>query len=186
MTLQRFLLSAGLDKKDRYQMNDSPAAQPLDHNLFRKALSRFPTGVGVATTVSASGQPRGMTISSFNSVSMTPPLILWSIGLEAACFEDFRQADKFAVNILSAHQAEVSQTFASAQEDRFTAVDWSLSAFGVPLIHGAAAIFECQVWARYPGGDHDIIVGEVRHLTDNDKTPLLYGLGRLTSFPLEG
>ena len=83
-------------------MNDSPAAQPLDHNLFRKALSRFPTGVGVATTVSASGQPRGMTISSFNSVSMTPPLILWSIGLEAACFEDFKTADKFAVNILSA------------------------------------------------------------------------------------
>ena len=166
-------------------MNNSHQTEPLDQNLFRKALSRFPTGVAVATTVSASGQPRGMTISSFNSVSMNPPLILWSIGLEAACLEDFKTADRFAVNILSATQAEISQKFAAAQNDRFATIDWSLSAFGVPLIHGAAAILECQVWARYPGGDHEIMVGKVCHLTDNEQTPLLYGLGRLTSFPSE-
>ena len=164
-------------------MNDSRPAEPLNQNLFRKALSRFPTGVAVATTVSAGGQPKGMTISSFNSVSMNPPLILWSIGLEAACLEDFRQADRFAVNILSATQAEISQKFAAAQNDRFATIDWSLSAFGLPLIHGASAMLECQVWNRYPGGDHEIIVGEVCHFTDNEKTPLLYGLGRLTSFP---
>ena len=166
-------------------MNDSLSSEPLDQNLFRKALSRFPTGVAVATTVSADGQPKGMTISSFNSVSMTPPLILWSIGLEAACLEDFREADRFAVNILSAEQAGISQKFAAAQNNRFATIDWSLSAFGLPLIHGAAALLECQVWARYPGGDHEIIVGKVCHLTDNEKTPLLYGLGRLTSFPSE-
>ena len=166
-------------------MNDSLSSEPLDQNLFRKALSRFPTGVAVATTVSADGQPKGMTISSFNSVSMTPPLILWSIGLEAACLEDFREADRFAVNILSAEQAGISQKFAAAQNNRFATIDWSLSAFGLPLIHGAAALLECQVWARYPGGDHEIIVGKVCHLTDNEKMPLLYGLGRLTSFPSE-
>ena len=166
-------------------MNDSLSSEPLDQNLFRKALSRFPTGVAVATTVSADGQPKGMTISSFNSVSMTPPLILWSIGLEAACLEDFREADRFAVNILSAEQAGISQKFAAAQNNRFATIDWSLSAFGLPLIHGAAALLECQVWARYPGGDHEIIVGQVCHVTDNEKMPLLYGLGRLTSFPSE-
>ena len=164
-------------------MNNSPQEKPLNQNLFRKALSCFPTGVAVATTVSANGQPRGLTISSFNSVSMNPPLILWSIGLEAACVEDFRQADRFAINILSATQVDISRKFAAAQEDRFATIDWSLSAFGLPLIHGISASLECQIWARYPGGDHEIIVGEVCHLIGNEKTPLLYGLGRLTSFP---
>ena len=161
-------------------MNNSPAS---GQNLFR---SLVPLSIGMCGhNRSASGQPRGMTISSFNSVSMNPPLILWSIGLEAACLEDFKTADRFAVNILSATQAEISQKFAAAQNDRFATIDWSLSAFGVPLIRGAAAILECQVWARYPGGDHEIIVGKVCHLTDNEQTPLLYGLGRLTSFPSE-
>lgn len=164
-------------------MHNRPSADPFDQTLFRKALSRFPTGVAVATTLSDSGQPKGMTISSFNSVSMTPPLILWSIGLEAACLGDFRQADRFAINILSAQQADISQQFAAAQPNRFADADWHLSDFGLPLIDGASAVLECTVWNRYPGGDHEIIVGEVRHLAEHDRMPLLYGLGRLTAFP---
>ena len=166
-------------------MDNRLPAKPFDGTTFRKALSRFPTGVAVATLLSESGQPKGMTISSFNSVSMEPPLILWSIGLEAACFADFRQADKFAINILSAEQTDISQQFASAQEDRFAGLEWQLSDFGLPLIHGTTASLECTVWNRYAGGDHEIIVGEVHHLTQQDKTPLLYGLGQLTSFPSE-
>ncbi len=166
-------------------MHNRPPAEPFDHASFRQALSRFPTGVAVATTVSGDGQPKGMTISSFNSVSMDPPLILWSIGLEAACFDTFRQADKFAINILSAAQADISGQFAAAQDDRFTGIHWQLSGFGLPLITGAAAHLECSVWRRYAGGDHEIMVGEVQHLAATDQTPLLYGLGRLTSFPSE-
>ena len=164
-------------------MHIRTAAEPLDKTAFRTALSHFPTGVAVATTVSADGQPKGMTISSFNSVSMDPPLILWSIGLEAACFDDFRQADKFAINILAADQASISQQFAAAKDDRFASIDWQLSGAGLPLIEGTAAVLECSVWNRYAGGDHEIIVGEVHQLAQQDKMPLLYGLGRLTSFP---
>ena len=90
-------------------MHTQPDIKNFDQSAFRKALSCFPTGVGVATIVSADGQPHGMTISSFNSVSMNPPLILWSIGLEAACLDDFRQAEAFAINILAADQKPISQ-----------------------------------------------------------------------------
>lgn len=164
-------------------MQKHPTTEPFEQIAFRKALSRFPTGVAVATTLSASGKPKGMTISSFNSVSMDPPLILWSIGLEATCLDDFRQASSFAINILADDQAAISQQFASAQEDRFAAVDWHSSSLGMPLINGAAATLDCNVWSRYPGGDHEIIIGEVIYLADAEKTPLLYGLGRLVSFP---
>ena len=166
-------------------MTSQPMSNSFDQNAFRKALSCFPTGVGVATTISTDGQPQGMTISSFNSVSMNPPLILWSIGLEAACLDDFRQAEKFAVNILTAEQKAVSQQFAQTKRDRFIELDWHLSSSVLPLLGGAAATFSCTVWNRYPGGDHEIIVGEVFELTFSDKTPLVYGLGQLKSFPAD-
>ena len=166
-------------------MHTQPDIKPFDRSAFRRALSCFPTGVGVATIMSADGQPHGMTISSFNSVSMNPPLILWSIGLEAACIDDFRQADTFAINILAADQKPISQQFAQAKQDRFSGLNWHLSPTGLPLLDGAAATLSCKVWNRYPGGDHEIIVGEVYELTCSDKTPLLYGLGQLTSFPKE-
>ena len=164
-------------------MHIQPILKSFDQSAFRKALSCFPTGVGVATTIAADGQPQGMTISSFNSVSMNPPLILWSIGLEAACLDDFRQAEDFAINILAADQKPVSQKFSQTQKDRFSDLDWYLSPTGLPLLDGSAATLSCKVWDRYPGGDHEIIVGEVYELTYSDKTPLLFGLGQLTSFP---
>ena len=166
-------------------MHTQPDIKNFDQSAFRKALSCFPTGVGVATIVSADGQPHGMTISSFNSVSMNPPLILWSIGLEAACLDVFRQAEGFAINILAADQKPISQQFAQTKPNRFAGLDWHLSPTGLPLLDGAAATLSCRVWSRYPGGDHEIIVGEVYELTCSDKTPLLYGLGQLTSFPKE-
>ncbi len=166
-------------------MHSQPITKSFDQSAFRKALSCFPTGIGVATTVSADGQPQGMTISSFNSVSMNPPLVLWSIGLEAACLDYFRQAKDFAINILAADQKPVSRKFAQTKQNRFSGLDWHLSPNGLPLLDGAAATLSCRVWNRYPGGDHEIIVGEVYELTSSDKTPLIYGLGQLTSFPKE-
>ncbi len=166
-------------------MHTQPDIKSFDRSAFRKALSCFPTGVGVATILSADRQPNGMTISSFNSVSMDPPLILWSIGLEAACIDDFRQAEAFAINILAADQKPISQQFAQAKRDRFSGLTWHLSPTGLPLLDGAAATLSCKVWNRFPGGDHEIIVGEVYELSCSDKIPLLYGLGRLTSFPTE-
>ena len=103
-------------------MNTQPDIKTFDQSAFRKALSCFPTGVGVATTVSADGKPHGMTISSFNSVSMNPPLILWSIGLEAACLHDFRQAEAFAINILAADQKTISQSFPTNMDLMWTFV----------------------------------------------------------------
>lgn len=165
-------------------MHDPQTSQPVDETSFRRALSCFPTGVAVATTMSRTGEPIGMTISSFNSVSMQPPLILWSIALEAACLEHFRQTDKFAINILSATQTDISHTFAFA-DDRFAKTNWYPSALGLPLIEGVVAVLECTVWARYDGGDHEIIIGEICALAHNDAAPLLYGLGEFKTFPSE-
>lgn len=154
----------------------------FDARDFRRALGQFPTGVGIVTTLDAQGAPVGMTISSFNSVSVTPPLVLWSIDRSALSADLFRTTDHFAVNILAADQTALSNRFASRGEDKFQDVPWTAGQGGSPVLPDVAALFECRNWAQYDGGDHWIIVGEVlRYSYDAAKPPLVFGQGGYAS-----
>lgn len=154
--------------------NSTPA--PAD---MRATLANFATGVAVMSTLDAEGQPFGMTVNSFNAVSLDPPLVLWSIGLRAHSLGLWRAARGFAVNILAADQEHLCRHFSSRIDDRFAGMDWTPGVDGMPLLAGTVASFECRFWARYPGGDHEIMVGEVTACHRHDHAPLIYCQGRM-------
>ncbi len=162
---------------------------------FRQALSRFATGVTVVTT-HASGARKGdrhstsfvgLTASSFNSVSLTPPLVLWSLGLHSSSLPLFRSGTHYVINVLAADQLELCQRFAYGKGDRFAGVDYSLGQSGLPILSGALAWFECHNRSRYEEGDHVIFVGEVERCGFADgKEPLVFQAGQFgTVSPLE-
>ncbi|MBT8081066.1 MAG: flavin reductase family protein [Gammaproteobacteria bacterium] len=144
---------------------------------FRKAYGCFATGVAVATTVGADGEPAGMTISSFNSVSLEPPLVLWSIAHDAKCFDAFMRADYFAIHVLGEKQQDLSGRFATRDNDKFVDLDWAQGLNGNPILPEFAACFECSTEHRYEGGDHVIIVGRVRRFEDRELDPLIFYRG---------
>jgi len=150
----------------------------IAHDEFRRALSCFATGVAVATTVDANGQRAGMTISSFNSVSLDPPLILWSIANDAQSYDAFIKAEHFAVNVLTMEQHELSARFAARGTDKFAGLGCREGIQGIPILPDYAACFECRTEHRYEGGDHKIIVGRVLRLDDHDSDPLILHRGR--------
>ncbi|GAB5377394.1 MAG: flavin reductase family protein [Acuticoccus sp.] len=160
--------------------------QLITHDLkkLRHALSCFPTGVAVVTTIGTDGAPIGITISSFNSVSMDPPLILWSLTRRAGSLEAFKSHGAFAVNVLSAEQEPLCRHFAGAEGDRFADLAWRAGIEGIPVLEGAVAVFECRNWALYPGGDHEIFLGEVVRYDHWDIVPLVFGKGRLSPLAL--
>ena len=131
---------------------------------FRDALSSFATGVTVVTCLDSNGEPVGATASSFNSVSMDPPLILWSITKTAYSADAFINAKHFIVNVLSAEQVDISNKFARSGIDKFADVVVEPGIGGVPILPGSITCFECEAWATYDGGDHEIIVGQVKGL----------------------
>jgi flavin reductase (DIM6/NTAB) family NADH-FMN oxidoreductase RutF len=146
---------------------------------FRNALGQFATGVTVMTGLSPSGDRFGITVTSFNSLSLEPPLIMWGLGRDGGSFACFQQGSAFAVNVLSGTQEPLAQKFARVGIPKFDGVETRAGLDGVPLLAGAAAYFECLVSARYPGGDHDIIVGRVRRLFNVGRDPLLFHRGVL-------
>lgn len=147
---------------------------------FRHALGQFATGVTIVTTADAQGRPVGLTVSSFNSVSLEPPLVLWSLGHKAASLPVFQQCAHYAIHVLSAEQQALAQRFATRGIDKFADLDWQPSAQGIPLIAGAAAIFECAQRSRYDEGDHSIFVGQVTHCQHQQGAlPLLYHGGHM-------
>ena len=146
---------------------------------LRAALANFATGVAVITTRDAQGTPFGMTVNSFNSVSLDPPRVLWSLALRAQSVPIWQAASGFAVNILAADQEVLCRQFSSRADDRFAGVDWAAGRDDLPLLAGTVASFECRMWARYPGGDHEIMVGEVIGCHRHDGKPLIYCQGRL-------
>lgn len=150
----------------------------FDPKDFRRALSQFPTGVTVITTLDAEGNPVGVTASSFNSVSMDPTLVLWSIDKGAHSLSAFENAERFAVNILSRDQVATSNNFASRGEDKFANAEYTAGLGGAPVLNDYAAQFECKTWAVYEGGDHLILVGEVLGYRYNDDVePLVFARG---------
>lgn len=151
----------------------------IDPRQLRRSLSCFPTGVAIVTTIGREDSPIGFTISSFNSVSMDPPLIVWSIALKAGSIEDFRSNSWFAINVLSADQADLPKVFSSAVEERFAGLRWQQGVGGAPVLAGCAAVFECRTHGRHEGGDHEIVVGEVLRHRNTDLVPLVFGKGQL-------
>ncbi|HEX5787184.1 MAG TPA: flavin reductase family protein [Woeseiaceae bacterium] len=145
---------------------------------FRRALSCFPTGVAVVTTLDAEGAPAGITVSSFNSVSLDPPLVLWSIDRQAACYEVFMNAPYFAVNVLSLAELSLVARFALREGDKFAGLVCRRGLGGIPVLPDFAACFECGTEHRYDGGDHTIIVGRVLAFEDHEKEPLIVHRGR--------
>lgn len=154
-----------------------PAIDPL---RLRSALGSFVTGVTVVTTRTANGEPVGLTVNSFNTVSLSPPLVLWSLSLRAASFDAFVQADHFVVNVLAADQISLSERFAKTGGDKFTGIAWGTTAADMPLLEGTAANFTCRSAHRFEGGDHIIFVGEVVSFEQYTRAPLVYANGNYT------
>lgn len=146
---------------------------PIDEALFKLAMSHFASGVTVVTTAHE-GTPYGMTVASFASLSLHPPLVVVCIELAAKTHDALAAAGKFGVSILAADQADISGRFASRVDDRFAGVAVRVGDLGVPLIEGAICNLECNVYGRLPGGDHTIFVGEVVSAHTTEAAPLLY------------
>ncbi|HEY4547838.1 MAG TPA: flavin reductase family protein [Pedomonas sp.] len=147
-------------------VNTAPgsAELSLDPRAFRSALGQYATGVAIVTALEDTGRPVGMTINSFASVSLDPPLVLWSVQLNTTSSQAFRTCGRFSVNVLAADQQDTAMRFARTDEHKFLDFPVDTGLGGVPLIPGALATFECSTWAVYPGGDHEIIVGKVENL----------------------
>ncbi|MCT9811437.1 flavin reductase family protein [Acidovorax sp. Be4] len=160
----------------------SAVAQPpqFSSHDFRQALGQFATGVTIVTALNAQNQPVGVTVSSFNSVSLHPPLVLWSMANSAASLSVFMACTHYAVHVLGAEQKSLAEQFASKGIDRWAGVLHQPGQTGVPLLDGAVAAFECFNRSRYQEGDHVIFVGEVEHCShQNDAAPLIYHAGRM-------
>jgi flavin reductase (DIM6/NTAB) family NADH-FMN oxidoreductase RutF len=145
-------------------------------NGLKQAMRAYPQGVTVATTSSREG-PRGITVSSFTSVSLEPPLVLMSISKGSALHDLFKGAETYAINFLADDQKSVSDRFAgrTTAKDRFEGIKFAKGVTGSPLIDGVRAVIECNAWKTYDGGDHSILVGEVVSAKAlNRKRPLVY------------
>jgi 3-hydroxy-9,10-secoandrosta-1,3,5(10)-triene-9,17-dione monooxygenase reductase component len=142
--------------------------------LFRHAAGRFATGITIATVRDPEGAPHGLTVNSFTSVSLDPPLVLVCIAHAAVTLESFRTAKHFGINILASDQRELSDHFARKGHNRFATIEWVPGETGVPLLPGVLAAIECEVHSTVRAGDHDIFLGEVVKVDVNEKRPLLY------------
>ncbi|WP_091510946.1 flavin reductase family protein [Microbulbifer yueqingensis] len=156
----------------------APHPVPDQSRALRDTLGQFATGVTVVTTTDANGQPVGMTVNSFNSVSLDPPLVLWSIDKESLGYDAFTAEGHFAVHVLRADQQHVSNLFAGRGADKFGQVRWQEGPNQVPLLAECAAVFHCRLAQCIEGGDHTILLGEVLDFTANGGEPLIFHLGR--------
>jgi flavin reductase (DIM6/NTAB) family NADH-FMN oxidoreductase RutF len=157
------------------------ASATFSDREFRDALGFFPTGVAIATTIAADGAHIGATISSFNSVSISPPLILFSMARSAGGFAIWARAQTYAVSVLTQDQAEISTRFARSRDDKWKEIEPTVGATGSPLLPNALACFECESYARYDGGDHLILVGRVQAIVTRGPAhsrPLVFYRGR--------
>ena len=157
------------------------AERAFDTAQFRQALSQFATGVTVITTRLADGSFRGLTASSFNSVSLDPPLVLWSLGNVANSLPIFSGNSHYVINVLGADQAALAQRFSRRSENPFGDIAYELSRTGQPILTGVSAWFECHNRSRYPEGDHVIFVGEVEECAVHPQPSLIFHGGQFGS-----
>lgn len=157
------------------------SSREFDRRQFRDALSQFATGVTIITTRLDDGSYLGLTASSFNSVSLEPPLVLWSLAGSARSLPVFTGNSHYVINILAGDQRALAERFAQRLDDRFEGVEFELSRTGQPILKGAAAWFECHNRSRYPEGDHVIFVGEVEQCASNPQSALVFHDGRFVA-----
>jgi 4-hydroxyphenylacetate 3-hydroxylase, reductase component len=151
----------------------------LEARAIRDALGDFPTGVVIATARTADGRPLGITVSSFNSVSLDPPLILFSIARSSKSFAEWMLVDEFAISILHEEHDTLSTKFGRSAPDKWDAIDGATGQGGMKVVPDALALFECSCYARYDGGDHVIFVGLVNSIvrSQEQKGPLVFFRG---------
>ena len=155
---------------------------PIDPRDFRNALGSYGTGVAIVTAMAADGKPYGVTCNSFASVSLNPPLVLWSLGMFSQGLPIFQNASHFAVNVLGVSQQALAQQFAKSSGDKFAGVDWRPGLGKAPVIAGSVAQFQCRAVNRYYGGDHIIFLGAVEAYSYNGQEPLLFARGGFGKF----
>ena len=177
-------------------MNDSPKqpaavdpsnelasdSSPIDPRDFRNALGAYATGVTIITAADPNGKPYGLTCNSFASVSLNPPLVLWSLVVYSSSLTVFQNASHFAVNVLGASQQALANKFAKSSDDKFASVDWSPGLGNAPVLAESVANFQCRSVNRYYGGDHVIFLGAVEAYSYNRKEPLLFARGTYGCF----
>lgn len=146
----------------------------MDKRRLRTALGRYTTGVTIVSCFDAAGARVGLTVNSFASLSLEPPLVMWALRRESPCLGSFEAAGCFAVNVLTEAQIGLSRRFSSIQEHRFTDSEWLTGAHGAPVLKDAAAVFECRTHAKHEGGDHRLFIGEVLAYIDSPCAPLVY------------
>lgn len=151
----------------------------IDPREFRQTLGSFATGVTIITARDAAGGCVGITASSFNSVSLEPPLVLFSLARSARSLKVFCEAGHWAVHILGAEQEALCYRFARSGEDKFAGIDVATGIGGAPLLSGCAARLQCRSAFQYEGGDHLIFVGEVLALDRAEAAPLVFHAGRM-------
>jgi flavin reductase (DIM6/NTAB) family NADH-FMN oxidoreductase RutF len=142
--------------------------------VLRQALGQFATGITVVTTRADSGQLVGLTVNSFSALSLEPPLILWSLRVSSPSLPAFDAAPRFVINVLAEAQVDLSRRFASPQADKFDGVAHAENSWGLPVLHGASAWFECRTVSRQTAGDHCLLIAEVERFTTSDAAPLLF------------
>lgn len=158
------------------------AVNLFDSRAFRHALGHFPTGVAIVTTRTPEGRPVGLTINSFSSLSLEPPLIMWSLVNHSPSLSIFEQCNYFAINVISQQQVEAALGFANSQvEDKFALVSHVDGEEGVPLLDHCVATFVCENYQRHEGGDHTLFIGRVvRHSTITEHEPAVFHRGKFT------
>lgn len=159
--------------------SDSSQIDPRD---FRNALGTYATGVTIITAAAPDGRPYGLTCNSFASVSLNPPLVLWSLVVYSSSLAVFQNASHFSVNVLGASQQALANKFAKSSDDKFTGVDWTPGLGNAPVLAESVANFQCRSVNRYYGGDHVIFLGAVEAYTYNAKEPLLFARGAFGRF----
>ncbi|WP_407155707.1 flavin reductase family protein [Bradyrhizobium sp. STM 3557] len=169
---------AGLDPTKELASDSSP----IDPRDFRNALGTYATGVTIITAADDNGKPYGLTCNSFASVSLNPPLVLWSLLLYSSSLSVFQNASHFAVNVLGASQQALASKFARSSDDKFAGVDWTAGLGRAPLLADSVASFQCRSVNRYYGGDHVIFLGAVEAYAYNRGEPLLFLRGDFGRF----
>lgn len=150
----------------------------LDPIALRNALGQYATGVAIVTALDGDRQPTGLTVNSFASVSLLPPLVLWSLTSSSACRPAFEACSHFAVNVLAVDQVAIANRFAMTGVDKFAGLAWTPGLGGAPRLENCCALFECRNESQHAGGDHIIFIGCVERFVHTELPPLIFHAGR--------
>jgi flavin reductase (DIM6/NTAB) family NADH-FMN oxidoreductase RutF len=157
---------------------DDPQAASFDPEILRRVCGTYATGVAIVTTIGLSGQRFGLTVNSFTSVSLSPPLVLWALNRASPSRDAFDAAPAFAISILGAEQEEIARRFARPEADKFAGVGYFDGELGLPIIEGATGHLECRMHESFEAGDHVVYIGLVCHGSDRPETaPLAFHKG---------